>query len=85
MNRLRLTIFAVPAGLSLVVCGLLLITTSTLLTHLHLASSTQSLQMRDFLHGFIIGMGIALEIAGLIVMLPAALAAREQRRANSGK
>lgn len=84
LDRLRSTKVAIPVGMVLVLSGLSLVLISTALPHLS-PRFAQPMNLGDFLHGFVIGVGIALEIGGLIVMLPAALAAREQRRANSGK
>ena len=85
IDCLRSAKVAVPAGISLVVSGLLLILVSITLRYLHVASFAQPSQVGDFFRGFLVGVGIALEIGGIMVMIPPVLAAFEQRseRASS--
>ncbi len=80
-RKLQSPRIAVPVGMLLVCAGLLLsVTSQGLIQHLygtaHLSTNTV-----DFIRGFCIGLGIMMEIAGLIVML---LAARERRRGGNG-
>jgi sorbitol-specific phosphotransferase system component IIBC len=84
IDRLRSAKVAVPAGMSCVASGLLLIAISAALPHLS-SRLAQPSQFADFVRGLAIGLGIAIEIAGLGIMLPAIMAMREQRRENSAE
>lgn len=76
---------AVPVGMALLVLGLclnpiLLVSTR----NLHLAHMGPD--MADFWRGFMVGLGIVLEIAGIVVMLPAVIAGkRGSGRAPQGR
>ena len=76
LRKLQSSHSAVPVGMLLAGIGLLLnVTSQGLIQHLqgtaHLSPNTV-----DFLRGFCIGLGILLEIAGIIAMLPAIRAKR---------
>ena len=83
MRKLRSARVAVPIGMSLIVCGLSLNSISLLLTRMAHSLLHLGVETIDFLHGFFIGIGISLEIAGLVVMLLAVRAARQRDRAPS--
>ena len=68
---------AVPVGMALIVLGLCLNPILAVSTrNLHFAQMGPD--MADFWRGFMIGLGIALEIAGIVVMLPAAVAGKRR-------
>lgn len=74
LRRLQSPRTAVPAGMLLVCTGLLLnVTSQGLIQHLY-ASVHWSTDTVDFVRGLCIGVGIALEIGGMLVMAPAARA-----------
>ena len=79
MNRLRSAKVAVPIGMSLVSSGLFLGVLSAALPHLS-SRFAQPSQVGDFLRGLAVGLGIGLEICGLVIMLLAVRAGREQKR-----
>ncbi len=82
MRKQRSARVAVPIGMSLIVCGLSLNSISLLVARAaHTPHGGQG--MSDFLHGFLMGLGIALEIAGLVVMLTAARCATRPERSSS--
>jgi hypothetical protein len=78
-NRLCSARVAVPVAMSLVSSGLLLIVLSAALPHVS-SSFAQLSQIGDFFRGLAVGVGIGLEVGGLVLMLPALRAVREQRR-----
>lgn len=69
---------AVPAGLSLVVSGLMLNSVAFLLTRTAHPLLGHMQDVSDFMHGLIIGLGIALEIGGLTILAQARRDQREQ-------
>lgn len=82
VRKLQSARVAVPIGMALVVCGLSLNSISLLLARAaHAPHGGQG--MSDFLHGFLAGVGIALEIGGIGVMLPALRCATRPERSSS--
>lgn len=74
LRKLQSPRAAVRTGMTLVVVGLLLNTTSLLLMRSVHATHLFSAGDLDFLRGIAVGLGIALEIGGIVVMVPAARA-----------
>lgn len=69
---------AVPAAMSFVVIGLLIIVVA--LAAPHLFAAWVSKDNLDFVRGFLIGLAIVLEIVGLFALVPALAAARDKQR-----
>ena len=67
----------IPIAMMLVVVGLTLVTTGNLVARHWAAAGLPSSQWGDFTFGFMVGLGIILEIFGLVI---AAKAASEQRK-----
>ena len=77
LKKLQSPRTAVPVGMALVVLGLCLNPILFVATrNLHLPH--MGADAADFWRGFMVGVGIALEIAGILVMLPAVVASKRQ-------
>lgn len=77
LKRLQSPKTAVPVGMALIVLGIclnpiLLVSTR----NLHIAHIGPD--MADFWRGFLVGLGIVLEIAGIVAMLPAVIAGKRR-------
>lgn len=84
LDRFRSIKVAVPVGMAFVVSGLFLVLINSALPYLS-PRFVQPTELGDFARGFIVGIGLALEIIGIMVMIPAVLAVRAQRSGNFGK
>lgn len=69
---------AVPAAMSFVVIGLLMVVVALAAPHLFAAQASKN--TFDFARGFLIGLAIALEIVGISALVPALAAARDKQR-----
>ncbi|MFP5237737.1 MAG: hypothetical protein ACLGSD_17715 [Acidobacteriota bacterium] len=75
LKKLQSPRTAVPVGMALIVVGVCLNPILAVsMRNLHFVHMGHD--MADFWRGFMIGLGITLEIAGIMVMLPAVAAAR---------
>lgn len=70
---------ALPAGMACVICGLMLVVVSNAIGQLPHLSAHGSFDERDFLRGFLIGIGIVAELAGIVLLTRAR---REDGRAS---
>lgn len=74
LRKLQSPRTAIPSGMLLVCAGMLLnVTAQGFIQHVH-GSAHWSTGRVDFVRGFCIGLGIALEIGGMLVMAPTARA-----------
>jgi hypothetical protein len=82
LRKLKSPVMAVPAGLSMVVGGLLLIMISIALPYLGHPFPAGIKVSGDFIRRFLIGFGITMEIMGLGTILPALFVKREPSAAS---
>lgn len=83
MRKLQSPRVAVPVGMALTVCGLSLNSISLLVGRMAHPLLHSSPEMNDFFRGFLIGIGIALEIGGIVVMLLSMCAGKKRGEAPS--
>ena len=82
LKRFQYPKTSVPVGMAFLVVGLLFNPILLVATRsLHIASLGSG--ATDFLRGFMIGIGIALEIAAIVIMVPAAMANKRGRASQS--
>ncbi len=75
-NRLRPEKLAVPAAMSFVVIGLMMIATAVAFPRLASLHAHFSRETLDFFQGLLFGLAIACELIGLSALIPALSAAR---------